>query len=400
MEQYRQEEKKELYEYRKFPKNVRQIGVPLPGMKVYLEDYVITYLKQEFAQVNEAKIVILLGKKGRMEAEQGAFIYGAIALESEEVLRNGSIDKETWDRIHATIHQHFSGARVMGCACGVGVWNSEVDRQVRKLQRESFMNEGNILYLWDLSEKEERIYTWQSVMLKEIPGYYIYFERNPQMQDYMLGEQSPESIDVDYKDTVTSSIRHVMEEKAERKQQLWRAVTYCGVAAAVIAIIFGVNMMIESTSRIREMEKTVEKLSVYVGERQEEIETMSRIIEQTEEQIPSDSPDAEGGVKEKKEMTGSKKDTGKKSEETSATAKPVQQTKESPIPEEPVSTMQQMIKEESRSYIVQEGDTLSQIVWNQYQDASYEQEVRRVNGITDADVIYEGQRLILPEIVK
>ena len=31
-------EEKKLYEYKTFPKNVRQIGVPLPGQKVYLED--------------------------------------------------------------------------------------------------------------------------------------------------------------------------------------------------------------------------------------------------------------------------------------------------------------------------------------------------------------------------
>ena len=377
MEEYREEgkKKKEPYVYREFPKNVRQIGVPLPGTKVYLEDYVITYLKQEFSKVNEAKVIILLGKKGSMEARQGGFIYGGISLAEQDVLREGKIDDATWDWIHSMIHEKFSGAQVLGCACGVGVWNSEVDKQVRRLQRESFMNEGNILYLWDLSEKEERMYTWQSVMLKEIPGYYIYYERNPQMQEYMLGEQDMESIDAEYDDVVTSSIRHVIEEKTERKQRTWQMLTYFGAAVAAVAIIFGINMMVDSAARIQEMEKTVKNLTQYVGERQEEMEAMSRMSQKVTQELP-------------KETKVSKK------------PKESKEPKESVLPREPVSTMQQMIRDESRSYVVQEGDTLSQIVWNQYQDSSYEQEVRRVNGITDADKIYEGQRLILPDIVR
>ncbi len=402
MEEYREEAKKEkdFYEYQDFPKNVRQIGVPLPGTKVYLEDYVITYLKQEFANINEAKIVILLGKKGSMEARQGVFVYGAIALESEDILQEGRIDEETWDHIHSTIHQKFSGAQVLGCACGVGLWNSEVDRQVRKLQRESFMNEGNILYLWDVSEKEERMYTWQSVMLKEIPGYYVYFERNPQMQDYMLGEQPSESIDADYKDTVTSSIRHVIEEKVERKQRIWQILTYCGAAAAAVAIILGVNMMVESTARIKEMEQTVKNLSQYVGQRQQELEAMTRQTETVAEQIPEESQTPKVVKKNQKKSITEQKDIEEKAIKSSNMAKSSIKPRESQVPVTPVSTMQQMIQDESRSYVVQAGDTLSQIVWNQYQDASYEQAVLKVNGITDADKIYEGQCLILPEFVK
>ena len=387
-------EEKACYEYREFPKNVRQIGVPLPGMKVYLEDYVITYMKQEFAGVIDSKVVILLGKKGTMAAQRGFFVYGAIALESETVLQEGKIEKEVWDRVYESIHQYFSGAQILGFACGVGVWNSEVDRQVRSLQKESFANEDAILYLWDLSEKEERMYTYQIGMLKEMPGYYIYFEKNPQMQDYILGEQTSESIDGDYQDTVTSSIRHVIEEKVEKKQKIWQMLTYFGAAAAAIAIILGINMMMESTARIKEMEQTVASLSQYVGERQEELEAMSRQAQQVTEKIPNTE-------NEPKEIKKSQKNTSIKEENAKETiAESTKAPKESQIPQEPVSTMQQMIQDESRSYIVQKGDTLSQIVWNQYQDTSYEQEVRRVNGISDADKIYEGQRLILPEFVK
>ena len=68
-------EEKNIYEYNKYPKNVRQIGVPLPGQKIYLEDYVITYLKQCFVHAQEPVVVLLLGKYGEQEAKEAVFLY-------------------------------------------------------------------------------------------------------------------------------------------------------------------------------------------------------------------------------------------------------------------------------------------------------------------------------------
>ena len=55
---------------------------------------------------------------------------------------------------------------------------------------------------------------------------------------------------------------------------------------------------------------------------------------------------------------------------------------------------------EQQSYIVRKGDTLSQIVWKQYHDLSYEKKVKKANGLKDADEIYEGQCLVLPKYKK
>ena len=53
-----------------------------------------------------------------------------------------------------------------------------------------------------------------------------------------------------------------------------------------------------------------------------------------------------------------------------------------------------------QSYVVQKGDTLSQIVWKQYHDLSYEKKIKKANGLENADEIYEGQYLVLPEYKK
>ncbi|MDE6851032.1 MAG: LysM peptidoglycan-binding domain-containing protein, partial [Lachnospiraceae bacterium] len=50
-----------------------------------------------------------------------------------------------------------------------------------------------------------------------------------------------------------------------------------------------------------------------------------------------------------------------------------------------------------QTYIVRKGDTLSQIVWNQYHSFAYMDRVQQVNQIKDTDRIYIGQCILLPD---
>lgn len=397
-------EEKNIYKYSEFPKNVRQIGVPLPGQKIYLEDYVITYLKQSFVHAQEPVVVLLLGKNGEEKAEKAAFIYGAIVLEETGILEKGEIPKETWDQAYETIRRNFPGALVLGWACGVPMWSGSMDSQVRKLQKAEFSRENSTLFLWDLSEKEEKIFLWQRNMLKEMSGYYVYFEKNPQMQNFMLDDsKEPESIDGDYEDTVTVSMRHVIEEKEERKKNL-QLLAYCGAVAAGIALLFGVHTMLDSTARIQKMEQTVDTLTEYVGKQQEDVAAMSRQAADTVQQIPFQSAESttdtpkpsDAGTVSKRKTTGQVQPAQEKKQKTSMPSQEKTGSGETDVKRaERTST-----RTGQQSYVVRKGDTLSQIVWKQYHDLSYEKKVKKANGLKDADAIYEGQCLVLPKYKK
>ena len=422
-------EEKNIYEYNKYPKNVRQIGVPLPGQKIYLEDYVITYLKQCFVHAQEPVVVLLLGKYGEQEAKEAVFLYGAMALEEEKILEKGGIEQETWDQVHQSIAENFPEAQVLGWACGVPMWSSNVDSQVRRLQKKEFARENRTLFLWDLSEKEEKIFLWQRSMLKEMSGYYVYFEKNPQMQNFMLDSTEPESIDGDYKDTVTVSMRHVIEEKEEHKKNM-QLLAYCGAVAAGIALLFGVHTMLDSTARIRKMEQTVDTLTEYVGKQQEDVAAMSRQAQNTEDtvkEIPRQSAesvqttdassrrktteqageavqqgDENAGIAQSGADKQDKEEIDKKtSPENGTDQKPTGAGKSAAGTESKQSAGSRAKKTSigsgTQSYIVRKGDTLSQIVWRQYHDLSYEKKIKKANGLKDADAIYEGQCIVLPD---
>lgn len=424
-------EEKNIYEYNKYPKNVRQIGVPLPGQKIYLEDYVITYLKQCFVHAQEPVVVLLLGKYGEQEAKEAVFLYGAMALEEEKILEKGGIEQETWDQVHQSIAENFPEAQVLGWACGVPMWSSNVDSQVRRLQKKEFARENRTLFLWDLSEKEEKIFLWQRSMLKEMSGYYVYFEKNPQMQNFMLDSTEPESIDGDYKDTVTVSMRHVIEEKEEHKKNM-QLLAYCGAVAAGIALLFGVHTMLDSTARIRKMEQTVDTLTEYVGKQQEDVAAMSRQAQNTEDtvkEIPRQSAESvqttdASSRRKTMELAGEAVQQGDENAGTAQSGADKQDkeeidTKTSPEngtdqKQKPTGAGKSVAGTESKqsagsrakktsigsgtqSYIVRKGDTLSQIVWRQYHDLSYEKKIKKANGLKDADAIYEGQCIVLPD---
>lgn len=422
-------EEKIIYEYNKYPKNVRQIGVPLPGQKIYLEDYVITYLKQCFVHAQEPVVVLLLGKYGEQEAKEAVFLYGAMVLEEEKILEKGGIEQETWDQVHQGIAENFPEAQVLGWACGVPMWSSNVDSQVRRLQKKEFARENRTLFLWDLSEKEEKIFLWQRSMLKEMSGYYVYFEKNPQMQNFMLDSKEPESIDGDYKDTVTVSMRHVIEEKEEHKKNM-QLLAYCAAVAAGIALLFGVHTMLDSTARIRKMEQTVDTLTEYVGKQQEDVAAMSRQAQNTEDtvkEIPRQSAESvqTTDASSRRKTTEQAGEVVQQGDENAGTAqssadkrdKEEIDTKTSPengTDQKPTGAGKSAAGTESKqsagsrakktsigsgmqSYIVRKGDTLSQIVWRQYHDLSYEKKIKKANGLKDADAIYEGQCIVLPD---
>ena len=67
---------------RQLPKNVRQIGNVSDNPKIYVEDYVDTYLNQLREKAKEQPIgVILAGEVLELEDEKAVFVSGAVQMQ-------------------------------------------------------------------------------------------------------------------------------------------------------------------------------------------------------------------------------------------------------------------------------------------------------------------------------
>lgn len=418
---------KRNYDYRRLPDNIRQIGESSGRSRVYIEDYVLTYIRRVFQDKQENSIVVFVGCEGKEAAAGSLFLYGAIEIPLDQ--ESSDMQEEQWDMLFHQISQYFPYGRIMGWGCGVGIWNSEVDYRVRRMQEEQFAEDSSILFLADLSEREEKVFIYHDHDFEELSGYFVYYERNPQMQEYMLREQPKgDGFEADYEDEVTQNIRTVIHTKQSRQKKI-HYLTYGMACVLLLMILAGGNLLIRSLAKINSLEETIETLSQYVAENRQDPSSKAAMSQMSGEQnaqaatqaatdLPTGAPAAQ--------PTGTVAQSGvadhplrpetatplplatvtplplqTSQQEKVATAKAVKKNKTDKakktvknIPEAVVAGGVDRIKQ---TYIVRKGDTLSQIVWNQYHSFAYMDRVQRVNQIEDTDRIYIGQCILLPD---
>ena len=436
-----------LYQFDKLPENIRQIGQQPEKKRIYIEDYVNTFLHQYVKAHQEQGIVILLGKTGEGEAVGTQFIYGAVDVELPVADGEKAFTKNTWDKIYDLAHQYFPGAQVMGWGCGVSMLGSRLEKGIGQIQQKQFSQEGKILFLEDFSEQEDKIFRWQKGRLSDISGYTVYYARNPLMQEYMLRGKPKKSLEADYEDKVMTNVRRVIRKKSEGTD-IHKAAAYTTGLILILFTLLGAGLLRQSNRKIDSLERTIETLSDAAtiatapvqgtslpkqsagkkdkqkkkkeqgkaGEEKEPVESAGgeqKAVQATDgkqaqaevpveskkpdvssapetpQTLPAPSPDTTAGI-----LGGTAQDSIKKAlDEKADEVKKASGKKSGKNSAPAVSRVQE-------SYVVQAGDTLSQIVWRQYHDLSCIGMVQEANNIEDTDKIREGQRLILPAYPK
>lgn len=415
MEQGSKNREKNVYEYETYPENIKQIGETGGARRIYIEDYVLTDIRKIFLEKQEESIIVFLGREGIKEAKDGLFLYGCIEVELDP--ETGALGDPQWDKLYEDIHKYFAGAKVLGWGLGVGMWNSKVDKQVRHIQEEQFGEMSRILFLADLSEKEEKVFFYEDGAFEELSGYYIYFAKNPQMQEYMLREQKEISGEADYEDEVTDAIRSTIRQKKTRQERMQMVAWSAGVILFFM-VLMGANLLMKSLSKIQAMEESIQTLSGYVTAQEQNnrefvVSDALRDKETTELQSTQSTEAPKQSVEpQSRETSQQSLETSKHTVAVKPTATPAQEvktqiaarqkatarsgSKATTAPERSVAASvtggSQM-----ESYIVRKGDTLSQIVWRQYHSFDLLDRVKNTNRIKNSDEIYIGQCILLPE---
>ena len=74
----------------------------------------------------------------------------------------------------------------MGWALSRMGFSVRLNDKIKKTHFENFPGEGKVLYMVDHLEQEDAFYVYRGQDLVRQNGYYIYYERNPKMQDYLV----------------------------------------------------------------------------------------------------------------------------------------------------------------------------------------------------------------------
>ena len=346
---------------RQFPKNVRQIGNVSDEPKIYVEDYVDTYLNQlKENAADKPAGVILTGERTMQEGQPVIYVSGAIQLKEVEI--DGKeivIADEVMKEMEEERKIYFPESETIGWCLIENGQPMGQNRNTTKLHEKLFQK-ANTIFIWkDALDNEEIYYAFKYGDLMQMGGHYIYYEKNPAMQNYMIstrkkiGVTPSEVVEDRAAKDFRSAIREQMADKEQHQNS--RLVYVTSILLVVIVLAIGIS----TVNNFDKMEAV-----------QSSLETLTQSVSKNEMQ---------GG--EVVETSGKADDAGAPEEQGGT------------VPE--TSTIQEQLSEDDY-YVVKKGDTLDTISIKLYGDSSHVEALCKMNGLSDGNLIYIGQKLLLP----
>ena len=398
---------------RQIPKNVRQIGNVSDSPKIYVEDYVDTFFAQLSEKSEKAKSPIgafLVGDIQSGDDEDYVYIYGAIQMHELKMSGNEYvIDEKRAISEYEDCKQFFEDGEMLGWFVAHPGVPLTPDSSTIKLHKKSFPKKNTVFIMKDPIEKDETYYVHKMNDLMAIGGHYTYYEKNPCMQNYMIasrkknGAVSPETVE----DRAAQDFRDLVRKRGERqKRRKAGGLMYVTSACLVlILIVMGVSM-VNSFDRMKSVQSTLEALAD-TSDTVETRETSGSVTAVTSEEQTGDgqtSDDQENqsddgqasddqSVQDAQSSEGQTDGTGTDSSDGNTAT---EENDASTVDESGQASLSASENGSNGVYIVEEGDTLAIISRKMYGDVTHVDAICRMNGITDGNLIYVGQKLLLP----
>ncbi len=443
------------------PKNIRQMGAFGDTYKIYVEDFVYTYVHQFIHRRKKEDLVlaaVLLGKTVRQGEQEYVFISGAQKVEFQmteddseqeqdseqtegeegrqereesqgETMQTMGTDsvfsrqQEFWDKVYQRIKQYFDDCEILGWYFNLDGSNLEINAQLQQFFESTYKKGSRFLYFEDSLEKEDAFFVQEQHRLQRLTGYAVYYEKNPQMQNFMIAEKerlTPKPLRDSYvredRDEVVQNYRAIMNKLNEKpqKKKIQPVIYVAGVAVLAVVAATGVTQ-IGNYQNLKVLEQTMQTLSGAVDEAPAEAGTAEDTGEsqnESEETQTEDGADesaqtaATSGGNNEADASGADQTAGEAESGAGATdvqaeneasgASAAEETTAGSADTGAADSAQQTTAAPSDYYIVKKGDSLVSISRAIYNTSSKVEEICRLNNIENMDMIYEGQKLLLP----
>ena len=342
--------------------------------KIYVEDYVDTYFNQLKEQGRESLVgVFLIGKNTVIEDQECIYVTGAVQMkdldpESKEL----DIGKEHLEIARTESKEYFHGQDIIGWLLIMPGHPVGLSGSMIRVHEKLFPEKNSLFMLID-AEDEEQIFTYKFHELMQMGGHYIFYEKNPDMQSYMISERkqigvTPSEVVEDRaaKD-FRSTVRGQLEAREQRRES--RYVYLTSVLLVIVVLAIGISTM-----------NNYDKMNSV----QTSIETLSSAMQQS-------SSEGNGQAEESAEIQEMEKNSLENADMHTEQSGNIGQQME-PV----VSTVQEDLGESEDYYVVQKGDTLDIISEKVYGTISKTDAIRQKNGLEDGNLIFIGQKLLLP----
>ena len=394
----------ELYNpFPKLPKNIRQIGDRDQIVKLYVEDYVNTYLKRLYpAGGQKLRVGLLLGSMELNDGTPYIFIDGA--LEMEEVVEEGrkvTFTEISWKRASQSMEQLFPKRSIQGWFLCGSPGDDLSPLNYWKQHMQYFSGPNKLMYLSCGTEGDETIYVTSEDGFYKLQGYNIYYERNQMMQDYMVLRKDVKRIETDTNDKVIEEFRKRMDEHKEEVTDRHQTVGLLrGMCMAMsVVILAGGIVMFNNYERMRSMESVIASA---IPAKAEQLILGNKDQEKGNSESKVVVDEAEGGVypttavsKETMSETMPETTVAAQNEETTA-AETQAVTETQAAAQEPTPATEAAAGDQQKVHVVQEGETLYGICIAEYNSVNQLEEICKLNGLEDENKIVAGQKLLLP----
>lgn len=395
------------------PKNITQIGEADKHCRVYVEDYVVSYIKQMNGMAQNKDIAIAL--YGRRTTENGVaylFAYGSAKL----------------NFLQKTV-RHLSQAQ---------------EQEIEKLRKKYFPEMTFLGYQILNGEMVEGFQICEQEICRYVAGYAQFYEKNDSMLAYMLenrGEEAePEKLDQEKYEVVkkrqeerrqrqesghasravghteNTSVEYRRAAATRRKEpdniipmptvglrRMKMAATGVFVLLCVMALALmrqeNTGESLEETAR-QAMSSLMEQKLPDVVEEQNQVSTLvaedkleAALRQENNAMAENEPATAETTVPETVVTETAAEDT------TEVIEEPQPEVTPEPTPEvtaEPEASQTQATVAQPTAYTIKKGDTLIGISLRNYGSNTKVSEICALNGITDPDDIKIGQEILLP----
>lgn len=257
------------------PKNIRQIGEGGQDRKIYIEDYAVTYMHQlanDRKEGTQRAAAILLGEVQRAGKNRYIFINGALAVDELD------FGEEMWDKVQQQMMEYFDGREIVGWYLGEEESTLIATEEMQRIHESQFPGEDQILILRDFTENESAVFALESGRLVAQRGYYIYYEKNIMMQEYMVACNKDRSVEeeTEVKDDAVQSFRKkIAEEKKEKKekqenkesdkQPITTKLLYAASSFLVLTVLIIGVTLINNYDKMKDMEMALAGISESMG---------------------------------------------------------------------------------------------------------------------------------------
>ena len=237
------------------PRNIRQVGLTTGNMRIYIEDYVYTFLTRLArnavgSRKEQGCVAVFTGETKWNNGITYLFIRGALMVEDMEAASDHiDFSEKIWVKIQEDQAKYFPGQEITGWFFSRPQMYMETDELLTRIHLRYFGGE-KVLMLMEPAEKEEAFFFFENGLMVRQRGYYIYYEKNPLMQEYMIEKNkdfTPEFTE-NVSDEAVVSFRKIIrnkktkkaektEEKPQEEMERTSVFSYAATACLVLAVL-------------------------------------------------------------------------------------------------------------------------------------------------------------------